>query len=127
VLERDVDSAQKAYDQALQRFSQTSQESQSGVNDASLLTAAVVPFESTRRSLMLTVPFAAICGFFLSVLAGVMLEHRAPRIRGARDLDEWFHLPVLGAVSSAVIKPVRSGPRTYRPLPLPQPGPRAAP
>ena len=103
VLERDVDSAQKAYDQALQRHSQTTQESQSGLNDASMLTPAAVPFESSRRSPALTVPFAAICGFLLGLLAALALEHRAPRIREGRDLSEWFDLPVLGAVSYVTV------------------------
>ena len=121
VLERDVDSAQKAYDQALQRHSQTTQESQSGVNDASMLTPAAVPFESTRRSPMLTVPFAAICGFLLGLAAALALEHRAPRIREARDLVEWFDLPILGGVSYAAIAPDRRSP-SRMPIPLRQLG-----
>jgi chain length determinant protein EpsF len=104
VLERDVDSAQKAYDYALQRFSQTSQESQSGLNDASMLTTASVPFESNRRRLTLTVPFAGICGFMLGLVAALILESRAPRIRNGRDLAEWFDLPILGAVAYTSIR-----------------------
>jgi chain length determinant protein EpsF len=101
VLERDVDSAQKAYDQALQRFSQTTQESQSGLIDATLLTGASVPFKSTRRSPFLTVPFAAIAGLLLGIVVALTLEHRSPHIRSARDLSESFDLPILGSVGYA--------------------------
>ena len=110
VLERDVESAQKAYDQALQRHSQTTQESQSGLNDASMLTPAAVPFESTRRSPTLTVPFAAICGFLLGLVAALALEHRAPRIREGRDIAEWFDLPILGVVSCVKVAADRRSP-----------------
>ncbi|MES2561777.1 MAG: Wzz/FepE/Etk N-terminal domain-containing protein [Pseudomonadota bacterium] len=116
IMERDVDNAQKAYDQALQRFSQTTQESQSGLNDATILTRASVPFESSRRSPLLTVPFAAIAGFLLGIVTALTLEHRAPRIRSSRDLSEAFELPILGSVGYASIPRERLLDRRTKPF-----------
>ena len=98
VLERDVDGAQKAYDQTMQRLSQTSQQSQSGLVDVTLLTAASVPFQSSRPSPMFTIPFAAIVGLLIGILFALALEHRSPRIRTARDIVETLRLPMLASL-----------------------------
>jgi uncharacterized protein involved in exopolysaccharide biosynthesis len=98
VLERDVDGAQKAYDQTMQRLSQTSQQSQSGLVDVTLLTAASVPFESNRPSPIFTIPFAAIVGLLIGILFALVLEHRSPRIRTARDIVETLRLPMLASL-----------------------------
>jgi succinoglycan biosynthesis transport protein ExoP len=102
VLERDADGAQKAYDQTMLRLSQTTQQSESGLVDVTLLTPASVPFEPNRPSPMLTVPFAAIVGLMIGVLFTLVLEHRSPRIRTARDIVETLRLPMLASLPQAV-------------------------
>jgi succinoglycan biosynthesis transport protein ExoP len=98
VLQRDVDSAQRTYDLALQRLSQSTQESESLQNDASLLTPASVPFESSYPRPYLTLPLAAIVGLLAGILVALVLEYRLPRIYGARDLAAAFGLPILADI-----------------------------
>ena len=89
VLERDVDSARKAYDQAQQRQIQTSQEGSAPSPEASVLSVGVVPSESARPGLMVLVPLAIVLGAVVGVLAAVLQEMRRPLIHFASDLEPW--------------------------------------
>ncbi len=111
VLERDLDNAQKAYDQSMLRLSQSTQESQSLISDASLLTLARVPTESSRPKPTITVPLGVAIGLMLSAILALLLEQHAPLIRVPRDVEEVFGLPILAAIphveTSRVIKATR--------------------
>lgn len=89
VLERDVDSARKAYDQAQQRQIQTSQEGSVPSPEANVLSVGVVPSESARPGLMVLIPLAVVLGAVVGVLAAILQEMRKPLIHFASDLEPW--------------------------------------
>lgn len=100
VLERDVDSSRRAYDQALQRQIQTSQEGSAPSPEASVLTPGVVPSDSARPGLPVLVPLALVLGGIVGVLAAVLQEMRRPLIHFASDLEPWG-VPVIAVVPQA--------------------------
>lgn len=100
VLERDVDTARRAYDQAQQRQIQTSQEGSAPSPEASVLSAGVVPSESARPGLRVLVPLAVVLGGIIGVLAAVLQEMRRPLIHFAEDLAPWG-VPVIAIVPRA--------------------------
>lgn len=108
VLERDLDSARKAYDQAQLRQSQTSQEGSSPSPEASMLTIGVAPSDFARPGLPLLVPLAIVLGAVLGILAAVLLEMRRPFIQFPSDLESWG-LRVLAEMPRASL------PRRHRP------------
>ena len=114
VLERDVDSARKAYDQAQQRQIQTSQEGSAPSPEASVLSVGVVPSESARPGLKVLVPLAIVLGAVVGVLAAILKEMRRPLIHFASDLEPWG-VPVIAVVPQARLP--RWRPR-YRSPPL---------
>jgi chain length determinant protein EpsF len=114
VLERDVDSARKAYDQAQQRQIQTSQEGSVPSPEASVLSVGVVPSESARPGLTVLVPLAIVLGAVVGVLAAILQEMRRPLIHFASDLEPWG-VPVIATVPQARLP--RWRPR-YRSPPL---------
>jgi len=114
VLERDVDSARKAYDQAQQRQIQTSQEGSAPSPEASVLSVGVVPSESARPGLKVLVPLAIVLGAVVGVLAAILQEMRRPLIHFASDLEPWG-VPVIAVVPQARLP--RWRPR-YRSPPL---------
>jgi len=114
VLERDVDSARKAYDQAQTRQIQTSQEGSAPSPEASVLSVGVVPSESARPGLKILVPLAIVLGAVVGVLAAILQEMRKPLIHFATDLEPWG-VPVIAVVPQARLP--RWRPR-YRSPPL---------
>ncbi|MBI5716104.1 MAG: chain length determinant protein EpsF [Burkholderiales bacterium] len=97
VLERDVESARRAYEQAQARQMQTSQESSSPSPEASVLTVGVTPIESSRPGLVLLVPTGIALGAVLGVLLVLGLDRRRPMIHYATDLLAWG-VPLLAVV-----------------------------
>lgn len=114
VLERDVDSARKAYDQAQQRQIQTSQEGSAPSPEASVLSVGVVPSDSARPGLTVLVSLAIVLGAVVGVLAAILQEMRRPLIHFASDLAPWG-VPVIAVVPQARLP--RWRPR-YRSPPL---------
>jgi polysaccharide biosynthesis transport protein len=100
VLERDVESARKAYEQAQLRQQQTSQEGSSPSAEASILTVGVAPAESSRPGLSLLLPLGLALGAVLGVLLALLLDHRRPLIHYPTDLRRWG-LPLLAVVPHA--------------------------
>jgi len=100
VLERDVESARKAYEQAQLRQQQTSQEGSSPSPEASMLTVGLAPAESSRPGLVLLVPLGLALGAVLGVLLALLLDRRHPLVHYPTDLRRWG-LPLLAVVPHA--------------------------
>lgn len=114
VLQREVDSAQRAYDQVVQRFSQTSLESQNTLTNISVLTPATEPAEHSSPRIMLNAALSLFLGTLLAVSFALVRELMDRRVRSLDDLSEGLGLPVLGSLP----KPMR-GSRSTGPLLLP--------
>lgn len=100
VLERDAESAQKAYEQVQLRLVQTSQEGSSPSPEASVLTVGVAPTESSRPGLVLLVPLGLALGAVLGLLVALGLDRRRPLIHYVADLPHW-DVPLLAVVPHA--------------------------
>jgi len=96
VLVRDVENAQRAYDTVLQRFNQTSLESQTTQGSANILTQAVPPLEHSSPKLLLNTLLSVFLGALLAVGTALLLELMDRRVRSVDDVVEALGLPVLG-------------------------------
>jgi chain length determinant protein EpsF len=105
MLQRDVDSAQGAYDSVAQRFMQTNLESQANQTNVFILSPAVEPLEPSQPKIL---RYTAMAVFF-SLLAGLGaafgLEMLNRRVRCVEDLGEALGMPVLAVISPR--RPVR--------------------
>jgi succinoglycan biosynthesis transport protein ExoP len=95
VLMRDVDSAQRAYDTTMQRFSQTSLEGQSNQTDIAVLSQAMPPSKEVGPKIILNVLLSIFVGLILGVGAGLVSEMFDRRIRSERDLEDMQDTPVI--------------------------------
>ncbi|NMG46099.1 chain length determinant protein EpsF [Aromatoleum toluvorans] len=98
VLQRDVESAQKAYDQVAQRLAATNLESQAQQINVAVLTPAAAPVWPSGPRLLLKLALALVVGGVLGVGSAVLIELIDRRVRGEDDLVVLPDVPVLGSV-----------------------------
>jgi chain length determinant protein EpsF len=100
VLQREVDSAQKAYDLVMTRLTQTTLESKSRQGNVALLSSAVPPTEAASPKLLLNVGLAVFIGGLLGVAVVIVHELLDRRIRSASDLGDALGAPMLVEIGS---------------------------
>jgi succinoglycan biosynthesis transport protein ExoP len=125
VLARDVENAQKIYDQALQRGSESALDGRLQFSEATLVTPAVAPVQPSSPGPVLLAALAVIVGGALGVLTVLLREMAAPRVRGAEDLERLALEPLAVLDHARLRRPRRGlfglgGPRR-RSLPAPAP------
>lgn len=98
VLLKDLDSAQRAFDAASQRFSQTRIEAQSEQSDISVLTPAVAPTEPSGPRILLNTLASILLGTILGVGLALLLELLNRPVRSAGDVKDMLGIPVLGTI-----------------------------
>jgi len=107
VLRRDVESAQRAYEQVSQRASQSTMESQSSQTNIAVLNTAFAPTEPSKPRVLLNVLVSIFLGALLGLGLALLLELTNRRVRSAQDLMDALGLPVLGTVGAATGMPKR--------------------
>ncbi|GJJ04886.1 GumC protein [Duganella rhizosphaerae] len=105
VLAKDVESAQRAFDSASQRFSQTKIEGQSEQSDIAVLNPAVPPIEPDGPKVVRNMLLSLFLGVFFGVGLALVMELLNRRVRSDADLREALDIPVFGVVDWA---PARS-------------------
>jgi polysaccharide biosynthesis transport protein len=100
VLMRDVDSAQRAYDTALQRVSQTRLEAQVDQTNVAIVSPAFEPLLPSRPRVLLNMLLAVVIGLGLAPAIAVIREMADRRIRSRDDIRTLFAIPVLGETPS---------------------------
>jgi succinoglycan biosynthesis transport protein ExoP len=98
VLQRDVESAQRAYETINTRLTQTSLESQTQQSNVSILSAATPPLIPSSPKLLLNTLLAIFLGGLLAVGSTLVREFQDRRVRGAQDLVDALGLPMLGVI-----------------------------
>ncbi|HJV27115.1 MAG TPA: chain length determinant protein EpsF [Aromatoleum sp.] len=98
VLQRDVESAQKAYDQVAQRLSATNLESQTQQTNIAVLSPAVAPIWPTGPRLLVKLALAMVVGLILGTGTALLLELVDQRVRSEADLITLPGVPLLGRV-----------------------------
>ncbi len=96
VLQRDVESAQRAYEALLGRLTQTSLESQSTQSNVHVLTEASPPMQPSGPRVFTNSMLSLVIGIALAIGAALALEMLDRRVRVVDDLDAAVGLPVLG-------------------------------
>lgn len=104
VLERDVESAKLAYQQVLQRLSQTGLESQTTQSNVSFLERATEPLAPSSPRTMLNAAISVVLGLVLALAVALIREWRDRRLRTDGDIDELLQVPLLGVLPRATPK-----------------------
>lgn len=94
VLERDVDSAQRALDTASQRFTQTTLEGNVNQTDIAVLNPAIAPQEPASPKVLLNTLLSIFLGTLLGVGLGLLAEMLDRRVRSRDDIAELLEVPV---------------------------------
>lgn len=98
VLVREVESAQRIYDNALLRYGQTSLESQSGQTEISVLNPATPPLKHSSPKILINIVLSLFLGGLLAVGCAIPVEMLDRRVRSADDLAQLMTIPVLAAL-----------------------------
>ncbi|MFM2449858.1 MAG: hypothetical protein RIS44_2308 [Pseudomonadota bacterium] len=98
VLQRDVDSAKRTFDQVSQRASQTSLESQTNQTNISILNPATAPADPSKPRVLLNTVAGIFLGLLLGMAVALGLEVLNRRVRSSNDLALSTGLPVLGSI-----------------------------
>ncbi len=98
VLVRDLENAQRTYDQLLARFNQTAMESQNTQNNVHMLTEAVAPLKPSSPNVKLNVALAVFLGGMLALGTALLLELIDRRVRTFADIVTALDLPVIGVM-----------------------------
>ncbi len=109
VLVKDVESAQRAFDAASQRFSQTKIEGQAEQSDISVLNPAVPPIQPSSPRVLANTLISIFLGTLLGLGLGLVVEMLNRRVRSTSDLADVMQIPVLGSVEWKERPPRRFG------------------
>ncbi|WP_208278259.1 chain length determinant protein EpsF [Massilia oculi] len=107
-LLKDLEGAQRAFDAASQRYSQTRIEALSEQSDVSVLNPAVAPTTPSGPRILLNTLAAILLGTVLGVGLALLLELLERPVRSSSDLDDMLGIPVLGTIAWQA-PPVRAG------------------
>ncbi|WP_425261328.1 chain length determinant protein EpsF [Rubrivivax sp. RP6-9] len=116
LLQRDVEGAQRAYDNVQLRLSQTSLESQTQQSNVSVLTQATPPLQPSSPKLLLNALLSVFLGLLLAVVTALLLEIYDRRVRSPIDVVQALGLPVIGVLPrpGGRVWPGRSRPQTMQ-------------
>ncbi|WP_215409736.1 chain length determinant protein EpsF [Janthinobacterium sp. JC611] len=99
VLQKDVESAQRAFEATSQRLSQTRLEGQSEQSDISLLNPAVPPSQPAGPKVLLNTVLALFLGTMFGIGVALLAEMLDRRVRSENDLSDALQLPMLGSIA----------------------------
>jgi protein tyrosine kinase modulator len=100
VLTRDVETAQRTYETAMQRAVVSQVESRASQTNVALLSPAVAPREASHPKLVLNLALALVAGTLLGVGLVVLLEMLERRVHAPGDLQAALDVPLLGALGT---------------------------
>jgi polysaccharide biosynthesis transport protein len=122
VLRRNVESAERAYDTALQRSVASQVDSRVNQTSVTVLSPAVVPARPASPRMDLNLALAAAVGVMLGIGIVLLLEMTDRRVRSQDDLENAWDVPLLGELKPW--KPARRllGHSAKEPRALPNPG-----
>jgi len=127
ILQRDVDTAKRAFEQASQRAGQLSLESRNTQAAVRVLSPAIEPLHPSRPNVQKNIAASVVAGLILGIVAVMGLELLDRRIRDPDDLLVTPGVPVIGVLRPVgtklpVFRKLLSGKALPAPLALPQPG-----
>jgi len=99
VLKRNVESAERAYDTAMQRFVVSQVESRANQTNVTVLNPAAVPRRPSSPRLLLNAALSAVAGSMLGLGIVMLLELIDRRVRSREDLERQSDVPFIGVLS----------------------------
>jgi protein tyrosine kinase modulator len=96
VLRRNVESAERAYDTAMQRSVVSQVESRANQTNVTVLNPAVVPSAASSPRVVLNIALSVVVGIMLGIGIVMLLEISDRRVRSLNDLDNAWNVPLLG-------------------------------
>jgi uncharacterized protein involved in exopolysaccharide biosynthesis len=96
ILQRDVDTAQKAYEAAQQRYTVNKVESGARFANVTVLNEASPPARPSKPRILLNIALGVLLGFVLGLAAVFFLELLDRRVRSTDDLESGLDAPVIG-------------------------------
>lgn len=112
VLQRDVETAQQAFNSVSQRLNQTSLEGKANESDVSILNPAIAPNQHSSPKVVLNLVLAIFLGGMLGTAFALVAEMQDRKVRSAEDVLEMLDIPVLSVIEdgSATMKKLKSMP-----------------
>lgn len=110
VLKRNVDSAERAYDTAMQRYVVNQVDSRASQANVAVLNPAVVPMSADRPKLGLNLALALVSGILLGGALVALLETNDRRVRSPEDLLLATQLPLLAVLGGSRRAGLLTGP-----------------
>ena len=119
VLVRDVDTAQKAYEAALQRYLVNKVEAGAKQTNVAVLNAATEPVMPSKPRVPLNLGLGLVVGVLLGLAAVFFLELLDRRVRANTDLEAGVEAPLLGTLQPWEPSRLLTGDSGTRALPSP--------
>ncbi|MDD5462573.1 MAG: chain length determinant protein EpsF [Methylococcales bacterium] len=104
---REVENAQRAYDEVMHRAVQTRMESEMSQADISILNPAIPPPKHAKPKMLLNMILSVFLGGMLGVGMALLAELMDRRVRSVLDVSELLAVPVFAVVSATAAKPKR--------------------
>jgi chain length determinant protein EpsF len=98
VLKRNVESAERAYDTAMQRHVVSQVESRASQTNVTLLNAAVAPLKPAQPRVLLNIALSVVVGAMLGIAAVLLMEMSDRRVRSIADLR--LDVPLLAVLNT---------------------------
>jgi succinoglycan biosynthesis transport protein ExoP len=117
VLQKDVETAQKAMDAVSQRYSQTNIEAQSNQSEIAILNPAISPLLPSSPRILASIAMSILLGAVLGIGFGLLAELMDRRVRSRDDIAELLGVPVFAISKGRPVKdsmkllPRNSGPK----------------
>jgi chain length determinant protein EpsF len=99
VLIRDVETAQKAYDNAMQRLMVSKVESGATRTNLSVLDPAVEPNRPAQPRVALNIALSVVVGTLLAMGVVFLMERANRRVRALEDLETGFDVPLIAQLN----------------------------
>jgi uncharacterized protein involved in exopolysaccharide biosynthesis len=100
VLQHNVESAERAYDTALQRYFASQVDSRASQTNVTVLSAAVAPLAPYRPNILLNLALALVTGLGLGCALVAWMERQDARVRCAEDLALALQVPLLAVLGT---------------------------
>ena len=109
VYRRDVEAAQRAYEEVTKNASQTRLQSLTNQTNVVRLNTAIEPLTPSSPKTVLNLLIAAFFGTLLGICCVLFLEFANRRVRSVEDITDILDLPVLGRIRGAPMFLGKSG------------------
>src|SRR6266571_4987448 len=100
VLKRNMESAERTYDTAMQRFVVSQVDSRASQTNVTVLSPAVAPLKPSRPNIILNLALSWVVGTMLGIGVVILMETFDRRVRSRGDFDNAWSVPLLGVLNA---------------------------